>query len=1702
MTGSRRYSAKLEIAAGQRVKERAYWLNKLSGEPVKSRFPHDFKRRLHTSDAEASGKFETETFGFSAGLSSGIMRLGRGSDHSLHIILTAGVMVMLHRYTGSNDIIVATPIYRQDIDAEIVNTVLLLRNRIEGGMTFKELLVQVKETLIEAIEHYGYPIEILMKELNMSPPGADSRWLDMAILLSNIHDKEYLRHVHPNMLFSFERTGRSIKGAVAYNGLLFCRATVRRVVCHFKYILDELLSALDTPLARLALLPENQRKQLLLDFNNTDMDYQDNRTVHESFEVQAERAADDIAIVFEERQFTYRELNERANRLAARLRHEGVKGNTIVGLLIEPCPEMIIGILGILKAGGAYLPLDPDFPENRILSILNDNGVSILLTGEEMIDGFVFTALENIKEGHVKPVVTPPQPPIEDFGGLPLPDRTLIDYEKYNEYIGIARAKHTISIQATRGCPFNCLFCHKIWPKTHVVRSAENIFEEILLCHHAGARRFSFLDDIFNLDRGNSGRLLQKIIEHRLDVQLYFPNGLRGDILTGDFIDLLIEAGTVGISIALETASPRIQKLLRKNLNLEKFQENVHYISRNYPQVILDLEMMIGFPTETEEEAWQTLNLLKSLRWIHFPNLNVLKIFPNTDMYQLAVENGISRESIERSAHLAYQDLPDTLPFSRGFAREYQARYMNEYFLSRQRLLHVLPYQMKVATEDELVQKYNSYLPLEIKSLADILHFAEISMEELGDVKPKQDGYKAARSFNSRIRKFYPPQKKSDDAFRILLLDLSVLYSTDSNMFYDMIEEPLGLMYLMTYLKKTFGARVRGRVAKSRMDFDSHRELRDLITRFKPDLIGIRTLSYYKEFFHRTVSLIRRWGVDIPIISGGPYATSDYKLILQDHFVDLVALGEGELTLAALVEKMLDNRGKLPDEEVLSGLRGLAFVKRADSAILRRCRRKILLMEEVAESWDIYPAENISSVSGPGDLLYLISTSGSTGQPKSVMLEHRNLVNLLNFEFSGTNLDFGGRVLQFASIGFDVSAQEIFSTLLRGGTLYLVNNQVKGDVSRLFDFIRDRDIGILFLPPAYLRLIFSESRYYKAFPPSVRHIVCAGEQLIVSARLKEYLRENRVYLHNHYGPSETHVVTTLTIGPGDEAPEIPPIGTPIANTKIYILNENRNMVPLGAPGELYIAGDNVGRGYCNSVELSRRKYGDDPFAVGVRMYRTGDLARFRPDGNIEFRGRLDCQVKIRGYRIEPGEIERRLRDISVIKQAVVVERENMAGEKHLCAYVVAHDPGGRLEAAELRNILLEDLADYMVPSYFVQLDRIPLTVNGKIDHRRLPVPEVQSNTEYEPPQDGLQERLTALWADVLHLEKRVIGINDNFFTLGGHSLKATVVIAKIQDEFALRVPLVEVFKTPTIKGLARYIEESGAGTATVYDDDLVLLKSGEPGGAHLFLVHDGSGEVEGYVEFCRHIDSHLSCWGIRAVKAGGVAPRHLTIEELAADYIGKIRGIQARGPYRIGGWSFGGTIAFEMVRQLEHMGEAVAAFLLIDAQAPNGDPSLEQPGFSRESELEWLEKFVRHRRLRRDLRQTHGLPQLWSTVVEYLERTAFDVDIIKGWIPENVRPAIPGFNRLDSRQLIYYLNLTRSFDGAWNRYAPVGKIRTPIHYFGSSRSGEIIDRQSWRTYSSGPACFVEIEGDHFSILKMPQVTRLAHRFSEALAASF
>ncbi|GAX45459.1 amino acid adenylation domain-containing protein [Tolypothrix sp. NIES-4075] len=454
--------------------------------------------------------------------------------------------------------------------------------------------------------------------------------------------------------------------------------------------------------------------------------------------------------------------------------------------------------------------------------------------------------------------------------------------------------------------------------------------------------------------------------------------------------------------------------------------------------------------------------------------------------------------------------------------------------------------------------------------------------------------------------------------------------------------------------------------------------------------------------------------------------------------------------------------------------------------------------------------DNLISNVQTDNLGYVIYTSGSTGKPKGVAMNQLALCNLILWQLQNTTISHGAKTLQFAPISFDVSFQEIFSTWCSGGTLLLITEELRRDALALLGFIEEKAVERLFLPFVALQQLAEVAVDSEIVTSHLREIITAGEQLQITPAISKWFSKlNNCNLHNHYGPSESHVVTTFTLNNSVETwPLLPPIGQPIANTKIYILDKYLQPVPIGVPGELYISGVCLARGYLNRPELTQEKFIPNPFEQIARskLYKTGDLVRYLPDGNIEYLGRIDNQVKIRGFRIELGEIEAALSQRSDLQACCVIPREDIPGDKRLVAYVVQHQDS-TATISELRQYLKARFPEYMIPSAFVVLESLPLTPSGKLDRRALPAPESYNSNldKYIAPRTPIEELLTQIWAQVLKVEK--VGIADNFFELGGHSLLATQLVSRIRNIFKVELPLRELFATATLAELAQTIDK-------------------------------------------------------------------------------------------------------------------------------------------------------------------------------------------------------------------------------------------------------------------------------------------------------
>lgn len=865
-----------------------YWKQQLAGAPPLLELTTDRPR-----PAVQTFRGSARNFHLNADLTLRLNRLGQRSGTTLFMTLLAAIGILLSRYSGRKDIIVGSPIAnrtRKEIESLIgffANTIVL-RMDLSGDPSFTSLLKRIKEVALEAYAHQDVPFERLLEELQSERNLSYAPLFQVMFILQNA-PAEALElsgltieplsiktdRSHFDLVLCITETDSKLSGVLEYNSDLFEAATIVRIIEHFKILLEGIAVDPDQRISALPLLSETEQRQLLSAWNDTGRQYPYDRCIHHIFESQVERTPDDIAVIFENKKLSYAELNLRSNQLAHVLRKKGIGQDAIAGIMIDRSLEMVIGILGILKAGGAYLPIDPAYPEERVLSMLEDSGASLLLTKD-------------------------------------------------------------------------------------------------------------------------------KIIEH-----LFHEN--------------------------------------RQSLSFEQTRE-------------------------------------------------------------------------------------------------------------------------------------------------------------------------------------------------IVLID-----------------------------------KIAGEIAQ--------KEIRRL--------------------------------------------------------------------------------------------------------------------------------ENINN---SNDLAYVLYTSGSTGKPKGIAMEHRPLVNLISWHLGKISFSEPARTLQFAPFGFDVSFQEMFSTWCSGGTLILISDEIRRDPVALLHFLNEKNIERLFLPFVALQQLAEAARNFKDIPESLREVIIAGEQLRITAAIVDlFKRLKKCALHNHYGPSESHVVTTFTLdGQADSWPVLPPIGRPVDNTRIYILNSDTRLVPVGVRGELYIGGVPLARGYIGRPDLTDKKFIPNPFSnkKGARLYRTGDLARYLPDGNIEYLGRIDSQIKIRGFRIEPGEIETRLAEHPEILEAAVVMREYEPGDKRLAAYV-SLDSGSGITSFDLRNYLKEKLPEYMIPSFIIILEKLPLTSSGKIDRRLLPAPEAsdskteENSTAFATP---VEEVMTTIWAQVLKLNR--IGINDNFFELGGHSLLATQLISRIRDVFSIELSVRRLFESPTITDLSKYLESA------------------------------------------------------------------------------------------------------------------------------------------------------------------------------------------------------------------------------------------------------------------------------------------------------
>ncbi len=565
-------------------------------------------------------------------------------------------------------------------------------------------------------------------------------------------------------------------------------------------------------------------------------------------------------------------------------------------------------------------------------------------------------------------------------------------------------------------------------------------------------------------------------------------------------------------------------------------------------------------------------------------------------------------------------------------------------------------------------------------------------------------------------------------------------------------------------------------------------------------------------------------------------------------------------------------------------------------------------------NWDEiarFSNKKLNTIISPDSLAYIIYTSGSTGKPKGVMIEHENMFNLVSWGTRNFEDSLGLGMLASTSINFDLSIFEIFVTLSLGSKIHLVDN--------LLSLLEETEVSVSLINtvPSVLQGLLDSGK----IPNTVRTINLAGEPLLPSLVDRIYQESSVRKIYDLYGPSEATTYSTFT----KRSPNgVQTIGKPIANTLAYIVDSDMNLAPLGVVGELCIGGKGVARGYLNREDLTEEKFVANPFKDGDKLYKTGDLARWLSDGTLEYLGRKDNQVKIRGYRIELGEIETALSALPEVSQSCVLAKDDAKGNKRLVGYVVVE---GELNKQEVQQKLRASLPDYMIPSIWVELDEMPLTANGKLDRKALIIPDSSefSTVAYVAPRNEDEEKLITIWQELLGIEK--IGINDDFFELGGHSLMVIKLVAQINEQFETDINIVNVFEYPTV---AEFISNMTAKDR-IFDTNLMVALQDRGSQKPIFLAPPGGGLYNCYVDLAKALGQDQPVYAFQCPGINGKLPVSESIEEMASTFIVELQKADPYGPYRLGGYSFGGVVAYEMALQLKDKGFEVEELFMFDS---------------------------------------------------------------------------------------------------------------------------------------------------------------------------
>ena len=1424
-----------------------YWQQKLAGELPVLNLPTDRPRPPIQTYNGGSYSFK-----LSEKLTEQLKELAQTEGVTLYMILLATFQVLLYRYTGQVDILVGSPTSGRT-KAEFTSIVgcfvdsMVMRADLSGNPFFRDFLLQVRETVLGALAHQDYPFPLLVDKLQVERDSSRSPIFQTYFILQKFQESQGWQNVFLSSkktlmnwgglevepfaldqqeglydldLEMFEEDSHLL-GFLKYNTDLFDGSTIERMVGHLENLLSEIVENPSQKVSELPILSAAERHQLLVKLNDTEVEYPQDKCIHQLFEEQVEKTPDAVAVVFEGEKLTYQQLNQQANKLGHYLRAFKVGSGVLVGISVEPSLDQVVSLLSVLKAGGVYVPLDPNYPQERLAFMEEDSKVQVVLTKEPRLDNSSLQYSRIVCLDRERDVIG--QESSENLACHTTPDDlayaiyTSGSTGKPKAVLGRIRSTVNRLNWMWEMLPFAAdeICCQKT--SINFVDHVAEIFSPLL----KGIPLVIVRDDI----RGDVPQLMNLLRDRKITRIVLVPSLLKAMLEYGSEqltqFQYLKYVFCSGETLPLNLARAFQQKISSARLF------NIYGSS----EVAADVTCFEVNLWQTRQKILQyfTPQVLQNVNRNHVPGfdkkpftkpgVSVETLAPKFQhsklpLYPLKVEDYYDKLSQEVLPYVIdtgsptfighmTSALPDFMhDMSKLISRLNQNLVKIEtskslIFLEREALaiLHRLVYNFADEFYQENIQQKNRNLGVVTtggttanisallcarnRGLLSQENSQELSKESIYRVLSKK-GYQDIVLIGSRLMHYSINKATSILGMgtkNVVYIDTNSDGKLDLDLLVENIRECRNKELYVLAIVGIAGTTETGEIdplvemGNIAQEFGIHFHVDAawggatmFSERHKGKLEGIEKADTITICGHKQLYLPQGISVCLfkdPQMLNFAETTARYQAQRDTFDMGRFTIEGSRSALSLCLHGSLHIIGKRGYEILIDdGIEKAQYFSR----LIQMLEPFELIME---------PALNIVNYRYiPGDLRAKL-------KQKSLTDSDIERINQLNTQIQKEQFERGMTFVSKTTLidtGHDQGKEiVVFRTVLSNPNTTTVDlHSVLEEQLRIANQIETKSKNKLveFITPdavAMQEMIYLD----QAENPKEN----------LEEALEEYLKKNTV-----------------------------PIGKPIANTQIYILDKYGNLLPPGITGELYVGGEGIAQGYLNQPELTQEKFILNPFTKdnksknteANRLYKTGDQARWLPDGNIEFVGRIDNQVKLRGFRIELGEIEALLNGLSQIQQAVVIAREDVPGNKRLVAYYIVAS-GESLSTKELREFTKQKLPEYMIPSAFVALDSFPLTPNGKIDRKVLPAPEgISAEQEYVAPKTEVEQHIAQIWQDVLQIEK--VGIYDNFFEMGGNSLLLVKVISKLQKLFKMELQVVELFKYPNIYYLSEYIK--------------------------------------------------------------------------------------------------------------------------------------------------------------------------------------------------------------------------------------------------------------------------------------------------------